>query len=150
MIYWQVSPIKFFALLFMLTDTDLRSSKAPEMRRYAHTYKFSIAVADMHGSGPYNPLKVDVWSLGATVWEMAQTQPPFADATDASQIGDQLPPLDQPRLFSQSFHVFLQLCSRPCLLRPDPDDLLNVSVMRCNFVLLCSDTFATPLDTFHS
>ncbi|KAI0759668.1 kinase-like protein [Irpex lacteus] len=81
-------------------------------------------------SGPYDPLKVDVWSLGATVWEMAQAQPPFADATDASEIGDTLPPLDSPESFSRSFHDFLQLCSQPRTSRPDPEDLLNTPFIR--------------------
>ncbi|KAI0692334.1 kinase-like domain-containing protein [Cytidiella melzeri] len=89
--------------------------QAPEMRRYV---------------GRYNPLKVDVWSLGATVWEMAQAQPPFADATDASQIGDTLPPLDSPESFSRSFHDFLQLCSQPCSSRPEPETLLDTPFIR--------------------
>ncbi|KAI0092309.1 kinase-like protein [Irpex rosettiformis] len=80
--------------------------------------------------GPYDPLKVDVWSLGATVWEMAQAQPPFADITDASQIGDTLPPLDSPESFSRSFHDFLQLCSQPRSSRPDPEDLLHTPFIR--------------------
>ncbi|KAJ7446635.1 hypothetical protein FB451DRAFT_1390771 [Mycena latifolia] len=29
-------------------------------------------------SGPYDPLKVDVWSVGATVWELAKGTPLFA------------------------------------------------------------------------
>ncbi|KZT03289.1 kinase-like protein [Laetiporus sulphureus 93-53] len=87
--------------------------QAPEMRRC-----------------PYNALKVDVWSLGATVWELAQTEPPFSDITDASQAADRWPPLNQPEIYSRSFHDFLHLCSRPSLSRPDPDELLKTPFIR--------------------
>ena len=100
------------------------------MRRYVPVPPSLHALSDSCSSGPYNPLKVDVWSLGATVWEMAQAQPPFADATDTSQLGDRLPTLDRPELFSPSFHEFLRLCTQPSSSRPDPDELLKVSV-RC-------------------
>ncbi|KAF7793532.1 hypothetical protein EIP86_004646 [Pleurotus ostreatoroseus] len=76
-------------------------------------------------SGPYNALKVDVWSLGATVWELAEAEPPFADVTDPSQLGDRWPPLQQANNFSRSFQTFLRLCSEPSKSRPNPDDLLH-------------------------
>lgn len=72
---------------------------------------------------PYNALKVDVWSLGATVWEMAQTEPPFSDT---QQFGDRWPPLRQPKLYSPAFHDFLRKCSDPPSSRPNPSDLLKV------------------------
>ncbi|KAI0920551.1 hypothetical protein AcV5_010260 [Taiwanofungus camphoratus] len=75
--------------------------------------------------GSYNALKVDVWSLGATVWEMAQAEPPFSDITDPRQMADRWPPLHQPGMYSRSFHDFLHLCSQPSSLRPDPDELLK-------------------------
>ncbi|PSS37249.1 hypothetical protein PHLCEN_2v887 [Hermanssonia centrifuga] len=81
-------------------------------------------------SAPYNALKVDVWGLGATAWELAQAAPPFAEATGASQLAERWPPLDQPADYSRSFHDFLQLCSEPSSSRPDPDDLLNVRQLR--------------------
>lgn len=80
--------------------------------------------------GPHNVLKADVWSLGATCWELAQAEPPFADATDASQLGDRWPPLDQHDNYSRSFHSFLKLCSEPVTSRPDPDVLLNTPFIR--------------------
>jgi serine/threonine protein kinase len=76
--------------------------------------------------GPYNTLKVDVWSLGATVWETAQAAPPFTDVQDPRLIGDRWPPLHQPEIYSRSFHEFLRLCSEPSSTRPDPSELLDV------------------------
>ena len=78
-------------------------------------------------SGLYDPLKVDVWSLGATTWELVHGDPPFADVQDTRRIvGTQLPPVRQPVALSRSFHDFLHLCSQPAASRPDPDELLNV------------------------
>ncbi|KIK09564.1 hypothetical protein K443DRAFT_127473 [Laccaria amethystina LaAM-08-1] len=73
---------------------------------------------------PYNALKVDVWSLGATVWEMAETEPPFSET---QQFTERWPPLHQPELYSPAFHDFLRRCSEPALSRPSPSDLLKTS-----------------------
>ena len=88
-------------------------------------------------SGLYDPLKVDVWSLGATTWELVHGDPPFADVQDTRRIvGTQLPPVRQPVALSRSFHDFLHLCSRPAASRPDPDELLNVRLPPPHLVLL--------------
>lgn len=79
---------------------------------------------------PYDPLKVDIWSLGATVWEMSQAVPPFADIQDPRQMGTRLPPLSQPEIWSRAFHDFLRLCSEPASTRPCPGDLLDTPFVR--------------------
>ncbi|KAF7978187.1 hypothetical protein HWV62_1394 [Athelia sp. TMB] len=85
---------------------------------------------EMRTGGTYHALKVDVWSLGATVWETAQSEPPFTDIQDPRQFGDRWPSLSHPEIYSRSFHEFLRLCSEPAATRPDPSDLLNTSFIR--------------------
>ncbi|KZT23011.1 kinase-like protein [Neolentinus lepideus HHB14362 ss-1] len=80
--------------------------------------------------GSYDALKVDVWSLGATTWEMAQSEPPFSDIQNPRDFPEQWPALDQSDLYSESFHDFLDLCSRPHSIRPTPAELLEASFIR--------------------
>ncbi|KAK0237017.1 STE/STE20/PAKA protein kinase [Armillaria nabsnona] len=70
--------------------------------------------------GPYDPLKVDVWSLGATVWEMAEAEPPFFQTSEAE---DRWPPLTHPEVYSPAFREFLRACSDPPATRPSPAEL---------------------------
>jgi serine/threonine protein kinase len=86
-------------------------------------------------SGAYNALKVDVWSLGATVWELAQTEPPFADVQNPHEIGSQWPALRHPELYSRNFHEFLRLCSRQSASRPNANELLNVRTVSFIFAV---------------
>ncbi|KAI0282000.1 kinase-like domain-containing protein [Russula aff. rugulosa BPL654] len=82
-------------------------------------------------TGLYDPLKVDVWSLGATTWELVHGSPPFEDVKDTRDIvGGQLPPVREPEAFSRSFHDFLHLCSHPAASRPDPEELLDAEFVR--------------------
>ncbi|KAF9262818.1 kinase-like protein [Marasmius fiardii PR-910] len=78
-------------------------------------------------SGAYDALKVDVCSLGATVWEVAQLRPPFADlqSDDPGLSITRLPPLDEPHLYSADFSEFLRLCCESPSLRPSPNELVK-------------------------
>ncbi|KAF7326664.1 Non-specific serine/threonine protein kinase [Mycena venus] len=73
-------------------------------------------------SGSYDPLKIDVWSVGATVWELAEASPPFSDT---QQPADRWPPLSDPALYPPSFNDFLRMCSEPAASRPTPGTLLE-------------------------
>ena len=80
--------------------------------------------------GSYNALKVDVWSLGATTWEMAECNPPFIDmdVSDPRRLPKQWPPLSEQGRWSPAFVDFLDLCSKPERERPSPAFLLSVSL----------------------
>ncbi|KAF8192664.1 kinase-like domain-containing protein [Mycena galopus ATCC 62051] len=73
-------------------------------------------------SGSYDPLKIDVWSVGATVWELAEAAPPFSDT---QQPADRWPALSDPAPYPPSFHEFLRMCSEPAASRPTPGALLE-------------------------
>ncbi|TFK24887.1 hypothetical protein FA15DRAFT_669093 [Coprinopsis marcescibilis] len=78
-------------------------------------------------SPPYNAMKVDVWSLGATVWEMAEIDPPFADS---NLFADRWPSVSQPEIYSPAFHEFLHLCSEPAAVRPTAGELLKTPFVK--------------------
>lgn len=104
-------------------------------------------------SGAYDARKVDVWSTGATAWEMAEAEPPFMDldVKDPQQLPTRWPALSQSDIYSPSFHDFLSLCSNPPLSRPSPNDLLMVSPCQTARWLHSLDSdFICYSDTFHS
>ncbi|CAK5271133.1 unnamed protein product [Mycena citricolor] len=78
-------------------------------------------------TGAYDPLKVDVWSVGATIWELAEATPPFAD-TQVPE--DRWPALTQPDLYPPAFHDFLTRCSEPAASRPTPAALLQTPYLQ--------------------
>ncbi|KAJ7079965.1 kinase-like protein [Mycena belliarum] len=73
-------------------------------------------------SGAYDPLKIDVWSVGATVWEIAEAAPPFSDTQTPAE---RWPPVTEPALYPPAFHDFLRQCSEPAASRPTPKTLLQ-------------------------
>ncbi|EJD05054.1 kinase-like protein [Fomitiporia mediterranea MF3/22] len=78
-------------------------------------------------SSPYDAQKVDIWSAGATVWEMAEAEPPFMhiEVDDIKDLPERWPMLSKATEFSRSFHDFLNLCSNPPSERPSAHDLLT-------------------------
>jgi hypothetical protein len=111
--------------------------QAPEVREYVRV-EIPIRLTDMTTSGSYDPLKVDVFSLGATVWEMAQHEPPFVTVQDVSQVEAQWPPLDKPDDFTFDFHHFLRACSMVAHCRPAPNDLLTVRIASSYILILAN------------
>jgi len=107
--------------------------QAPEVRTCVFrplsysSHRFSAILHLSPYSGVYNPTKADIWSLGATVWEMAESTPPFHEAASAGDLRDRWPPLTRAKEFSRSLHDFLTLCSNPVASRPDVSVLAQVS-----------------------
>ncbi|KAH6904493.1 STE/STE20/PAKA protein kinase [Coprinopsis sp. MPI-PUGE-AT-0042] len=78
-------------------------------------------------SPPYNALKVDVWALGATVWEVAETVPPFSET---NAVADRWPAVSRPEVYSPAFHDFLRLCSDPVETRLPASELLKTPFIK--------------------
>ncbi|KAJ7456908.1 hypothetical protein FB451DRAFT_1564329 [Mycena latifolia] len=78
-------------------------------------------------SGAYDPLKIDVWSVGATVWEIAEATPPFSDTQQPAECW---PPVTEPALYPPAFHDFLRQCSEPAASRPTPKALLQTPFLQ--------------------
>lgn len=89
---------------------------------------------------------MDVWSLGATVWEMAETEPPFADM---QQVDDRWPPLSRPEIYSPAFRDFLRQCSEPPATRPTASELKKVSSSHPRFYNNLTFDFRAPSLTTH-
>jgi len=61
-------------------------------------------------SGPYNALKVDVWSLGPTVWEMAQAKPLFSNVANRWSMTSTLPTRSLLAIIPRIFAIVFSTC----------------------------------------
>ncbi|KAJ7241250.1 hypothetical protein C8J57DRAFT_1561416 [Mycena rebaudengoi] len=55
--------------------------------------------------GSYNVPNVEVWSVGAMVWELTEARPPFSDTG---------PPVSEPALYPPAFHEFFVAVLQAC------------------------------------
>jgi STE20-like kinase len=84
--------------------------------------------------------QVDIWSLGITLIEFAQMEPPNHEMSPMRvllKIQKSDPPkLDQPSKWSRDFNEFISKClTKDPSQRPTADDLLKVANLsfRCEF-----------------
>ncbi|CAO3669511.1 unnamed protein product [Rhizopus stolonifer] len=80
--------------------------------------------------GQYYDDKVDIWSLGILLIEMAQNNPPYVELPPLKALyliaSNGIPPLYEPERWSDEFKDFLQLCtSMDPAERPDANTLLR-------------------------
>jgi serine/threonine-protein kinase CLA4 len=73
--------------------------------------------------GKYDVMLVDIWSLGATVWELIEGTTPFEGH---AEVGDRLPELSSSGDSSEALLDFLEMCSSPPYYRPPARKLLEV------------------------
>ncbi|KAF8315806.1 kinase-like protein [Clavulina sp. PMI_390] len=84
---------------------------------------------EMRLGRPYDPHLVDVWSVGATVWEIIEGSPPFLDIEDPRDFGERWPALRRTD-FSVALHQFLRISSEPDDWRPRAAELLESPFIR--------------------
>eukprot|EP01105_Mastigella_eilhardi_P026448 TRINITY_DN767_c0_g1_i1.p1 TRINITY_DN767_c0_g1~~TRINITY_DN767_c0_g1_i1.p1 ORF type:complete len:532 (+),score=148.28 TRINITY_DN767_c0_g1_i1:123-1598(+) len=79
--------------------------------------------------------KVDIWSLGIMIMEMAEGQPPYLELPPLRALflitTKGIPPLKQPDRFSQDFHAVFHKCLETNVeLRPEAPSLLQSAFVK--------------------
>lgn len=93
-----------------------------------------VVMCETFRDSPYD-YKADIWSLGITLIEFAQIEPPNHDISPMRvllKIQKSAPPkLDQPSKWSKDFSDFLSICLiKDPQQRPTTEDLLKHSFIR--------------------
>jgi len=84
--------------------------------------------------------KVDIWSLGIMIMEMAEGEPPYMDFPPLRALflitTKGIPDLQHPEKWSSDFKDFTRRClEKEAELRPDASELLQVQATPSNFLL---------------
>ncbi|ORZ24041.1 kinase-like domain-containing protein [Absidia repens] len=96
--------------------------------------------------------KVDIWSLGVTMMEMAQGNPPYLDFPPLRAVfliaTDGVPGLDHPEQWSDVFIDFIKQCTTmDANRRPDAEQLLKHPFLR--LATTCENTAILVKETKH-
>ncbi|KZO97611.1 kinase-like protein, partial [Calocera viscosa TUFC12733] len=86
---------------------------------------------ELRAGQPYNTA-VDIYSLGATLWELLEGVPPHSEIEDVEYLRTirHLPPLSQPMRWSEQLRSFLAMCAEDPSRRPSAAALLDTPFIR--------------------
>ena len=115
-------------MFISMTVDRWSSSKISSFVNFLHT--FQVVFCETFRDQPYDN-KVDIWSLGISLIEFAQMEPPYHEMSPMRvllKIQKSDPPfLDRPSKWSKEFCDFVKLClTKDPTKRPKAEDLLKV------------------------